>query len=306
MATDELFDWHRCFGLIWCDRLFATPHRVETERDTSTQKQLLDLLIVLGEFPDRLRDLPDGFQTLARHNLVTFKSYHEALDAWAILELLAHYVGYRKSLGVEPLDTDFRLYAVCARRPTELLRAGWLRERSPGVFALPVLGVEIRVIVIALLPQTPNNAMLHLFSADEALVEFGRQHYRPHSSHTSQVIFDLFAKYLGEGIPMGMTLEEYARLSRQRMIQTASMAERLDGITLEERLAGIPPEAVAQQLTPEQRVAGLPPEQLAQQLTPEQRLAGLTPDQIAQRLTPEQLAEFLRLAQQKAPPDPNR
>ena len=82
--------------------------------------------------------LPDGLDDLAEHNLITFKSHHEALDSWALKELLGHYVAYRKLVSPSPselLPEDrFRLYAVSARFPENLAGQIPWRERQAGVY----------------------------------------------------------------------------------------------------------------------------------------------------------------------------
>ena len=50
--------------------------------------ELVPLYKEAGVLPRRL---PDGFEDLAAHNLVSFKSYQEALDGWALSELIGHY-----------------------------------------------------------------------------------------------------------------------------------------------------------------------------------------------------------------------
>src|SRR3954470_603040 len=93
---ETLRDWHRLFGLLLADFFTGSPFVVEVERDLSVQQQLLDVVIVRrgpGEFAERL---PDGLEGLRTHNLITFKSHREALDAWTMLELIGHYVAYRK------------------------------------------------------------------------------------------------------------------------------------------------------------------------------------------------------------------
>src|SRR5436305_5922792 len=125
MAAERqaLRDWHRLFGLLLTDYFTGSPFVVEVERDLSVQQQLIDVVIVRrrrGRFAGRL---PDGLEDLAAHNLITFKSHHEALDPWAMKELVGHYVAYRKlvspSSGLVP-EEHFRLYAVCARFPHNL------------------------------------------------------------------------------------------------------------------------------------------------------------------------------------------
>ena len=133
-----LRDWHRLFGLLLTDYFTGSPFVVELERDLSLQQQLLDVVIVRrrrGRFAGRL---PDGLEDLAAHNLITFKSHHEALDAWAIKELVGHSVAYRKLVSPKPSallpEGQFRLYAVCARSPRELPQQVPRHERQPGVY----------------------------------------------------------------------------------------------------------------------------------------------------------------------------
>jgi hypothetical protein len=58
----------------------GTPVTVEMEKDPSLKQQLLDVVLIRkdrGELPCRL---PDGFDELAAHNLISFKSDQEAFD----------------------------------------------------------------------------------------------------------------------------------------------------------------------------------------------------------------------------------
>src|SRR5215470_9817758 len=121
VEREALRDWHRLFGLLLTDFFTGSPFIVEVERDLSQQQQLLDVVIVRrrrGRFAGRL---PDGLDDLAPHNLITFKSHREALDAWAMKELIHFYVAYRKLVSTSPSELlpedHFRLYAVAARFP---------------------------------------------------------------------------------------------------------------------------------------------------------------------------------------------
>src|SRR5262245_11549528 len=80
MPTERnaLRDWHRLFGLLLTDFFTGLPFTVEVERDLSEQQQFLDVVIVRrGHGRVGIR-LPDGLDHLAEHNLITFKSRHEA------------------------------------------------------------------------------------------------------------------------------------------------------------------------------------------------------------------------------------
>ena len=87
---------HRLFGLSWIDFFQGTAITVETEIDLSLKQQFLDVVLIRKGPEPIPRPLPDGFENLAAHNLVTFKSHQEALDGWALCELVGHYVNYRK------------------------------------------------------------------------------------------------------------------------------------------------------------------------------------------------------------------
>src|SRR6478752_8593308 len=121
---EGLRDWHRLFGLLLTDFFSGSPFAVEVERDLSVQQQLLDVVIIRrgrGRFPGRL---PDGLEELRAHNLITFKSHREALDGWAMKELVGHSVAYRKLVSPTPSELlpedQFGLYAVAARFPQQL------------------------------------------------------------------------------------------------------------------------------------------------------------------------------------------
>src|SRR5712672_2728335 len=135
MPVDALRDWHRLFGLFLTDFFAGSPFQVEVERDLSQQQQFLDVVIVRrgrGRFDGRL---PDGLDDLAAHNLITFKSHREALDDWAMKELIGHYVAYRKLVSPSrsallPED-HFRLHAVGARFPQKLSeQVQWQEQRA--------------------------------------------------------------------------------------------------------------------------------------------------------------------------------
>src|SRR5262249_20671013 len=88
--------WHRLFGLMLSTHVKGSSSRVETERDLSKRRQLLDVLVVRRGPGEPLWPMPDGLDDFVDHNLLTFKSFREALDDWTLKELTGHYVNYRK------------------------------------------------------------------------------------------------------------------------------------------------------------------------------------------------------------------
>src|SRR5262245_26958958 len=151
VEREALRDWHRLFGLLLTDFFTGLPFVVEVERDLSEQQQFLDVVIVRrGRGRARIR-LPDGLDDLAAHNLITFKSHHEALDAWAMKELIGHYVAYRKLASPSPSELlpeeQFRLYAICARFPENLAGQVPWQQRQVGVYHCRWATDAVRVVV---------------------------------------------------------------------------------------------------------------------------------------------------------------
>jgi hypothetical protein len=309
---EALRDWHRLFGLLLTDFFTGLPFTVEVERDLSQQQQFLDVVIVRrGRGRVALR-LPDGLDDLAKHNLITFKSHHEALDGWAMKELIGHYVAYRKlvspSLSELLAEEHFRLYAVCARFPEGLSGQVPWQARQAGVYDCQWGTDAVRVVVAGQLPREAHNAPLHLFSASPALVGFGQTTYRRRSENTSLVLGQLFERLRGEGFTMSFTMEDFKRQltkeyfhklspkEQQEMFRSLPVQEQqkmframpaqeqqkmfrsLPAQERRELLKSWPAEErreLLESLPPEERLAGLPPEQ---------RLAGLSAEQIQQYL----------------------
>ena len=266
---------HQVFGLIWDDFLENSAFAVRREMDLSLKQQLIDLVLIRKGSEPLPGPLPDGLEDLAEHNLVTFKSHQEALDHWALLELLAHYVNYRKqtSPAMDDLlpETDFRLFAVCVRSPRNLARQVAMTPIRAGVYEVPLFALRIRVIVVHELPQEEQNARLLMFSLRSDQLQYARTHYQPRSKETSTLLYRLFLEYNKEP-DMSEQLQEFVRQ------------------TIDELLKSLPPE---------ERLKGLSAEEVAQVLSPEERLKGLSAEEVAQALSPEALEALEKLIQQR-------
>ena len=130
-----------------------------------------------------------------------------------------------------------------------------------GVYQVRV-GRVIRIIVVSELPQQEHNAMLHLFSARQELLRYGKEHYRPRSPETSTLLYQLFKAY-SEDPAMSDKLKEFVRQSIDQLLQELPAEERLKGLPAEERLKGLPAKERFKGLSPEEVADALPPEVLA-------------------------------------------
>jgi hypothetical protein len=111
--------------------------------------------------------LPDGLENLSDHNLLSYRSLHDALDDWVLKELSSYYVNYRKQ--VSPRndllpESAFRPYGISTRYPEKLAREIRLDQVRDGIYEV-VRGTDrIIVIVVNEIPREEHNSLWLLFS----------------------------------------------------------------------------------------------------------------------------------------------
>ena len=95
----RIIDWHRAFSIAIKKLISEHGYSVETEVEVSQQKQLLDLIIVRQEQQKPIHQkakLCDGFDNLAKYNLISYKSLHESFNTYTVEELYSYYINYSK------------------------------------------------------------------------------------------------------------------------------------------------------------------------------------------------------------------
>ncbi len=280
--------WHRIFGMALTQYFAGTDWKVDVEVDLSLQQQRLDVVILRRVGESAPVQWPDGFGTPAEYNLLTFKALKDPLSAFAIKELVAHGVNYRKlvSPSLDRLlpEEHFRLIAVSMQFPRGLAQQIALRPRGPGAYDV-VWGTNIiRVLVLREMPEAEQNLVWNLFSSDRERIEAAFQRLQPRLRSWSSLLNDLLAHYGVEGIAMPYTMEDYERDAEERF---------LNRLTPEQMLAQLSPEQMLARLSPEQMLARLSPEQMLARLSPEQRLEGLSVEQLLSRLPREEIEKYL-------------
>ena len=129
----------------------------------------------------------------------------------------------------------------------------------------------MRVIVARDLPDTENNALIHLFSADPNKVKYGQDHFTQQSPETSTLIQQLVKSYDHEGVTMPYTMEEFREKFKDEFLKSLPDEKRMEGISHEKRMEGIPPEKL---------IGAVPPEKLIEAVPPEKRLEGMSDEEI--------------------------
>ena len=257
-------NWHRLFGLMLTDYFEGSGYTVELEMDLSAKRQMLDVVVVRAAEGARLERASDGFEALAKHNLLTYKSLRESLTEWSLDELVGHYVNYRKKLGVRIVAPgDVRLFAVTTRHPEGLGRRFELENVKPGVYNLKYGAHVIRIIVLPGVREETRNALWELFSAEPMRMRHGIDEYKFHMQDLSTAIDELFEQYELEGLNMPYTVEQYYKyyvlkhlhkIPPKEILQHLKPADRLAGLKPADRLAGLKPEQVEKWLKAQKKV----------------------------------------------------
>jgi hypothetical protein len=321
--------WHRLFGIALTDLFTGRPWRVELEKELALKSQRLDVLIIerlpgAAAVTDAaaLADLPDGLENLTAHNVLSYKSKQEALDGWAMEELIGHYVTYRKLASIQAFsgppanapsadpveppaaaerllpEAAFHLYAVATRHPTKLfaqLAPGAPHPTDwPGVYDVDWGSRRIRLIVLNALTKHPRNAPWELFASQMDRIRYGLAHYQPRSRAARLLRYHLANIHRLELPTMAYTLEDF-KLDTYRMLiddfhalspeERQALLERMD---VADRLRGLAAEERLRGLDAEDRLRGLDPEERLRGLDAEERLRGLDPEERLRGLDPEE------------------
>jgi hypothetical protein len=281
----EFTDWHQLFGMTLTDFFSDTAYTVELEKDLSLKKQLLDVVIIekkQGRIPD---ELPDGFENMAEHNLVSYKSLHESFDDWAADELVGHFVNYRKqispSLNSLLPKENFRLYAVCTRFPQKLEKEAALTQVRDGVYDLRWGIRNIRLIVTSGIYEEKRNAVWLMFSAIRERAKYGFSNYRGKLNEMNAAMSRLLKQYKMEGIiEMGYTIEDFRK-----------------GIMVEEAL---------DYMTPDDFFRKFSQDDLLKKIPPKERLKGLSAEEVFKTFSPEEMKAYLKTLTKKTKAKPKK
>ncbi len=258
-----MINWHRLFGLFLMDFFSDSPYEVELEKDLSLKQQFLDIVIVRKTHEGEVPELPDGFETLKAHNLISYKSLHEAFDGWALKELIGHYVNYRKqvspSLHKLLPENQFQLYAISTRHPVKLKREIDLQPVTDGVYDI-ALGIDtVRLIVLSEMAAYQHNAVLRLFSAQPDAIIQAHDHYKPRQSDMSTIVQQLIETYQREHIVMSYTKQDF---------QKDYVLEHLNLLSPDEVLKRYSPDEVLKRYSPDDRLKNLSPDDIVKHLSP--------------------------------------
>jgi len=257
--SKKVIKWHDLFGLALTDLFKDSNFEVKTEQNMSVKAQYVDVLIISKSAGKPVDKLPDGFEFLAEHNILTYKSLNESMNQWAIAEVLGHYVSYRKIVSPSPdkllPESKFQVYAVCTHYPQKLLGSEQefgkdIKKIKAGVYKIePKYVGSIIILVLSQMSLRESNALWQLFSGNAVGFEYGDAHYKWHSPEDKSLLNQLYQLYLKSGVDMPYTFEDFHRDYTMPFIESLPTEVRLKGLTIEERLKGVAPNEVFKQFS---------------------------------------------------------
>ncbi len=168
--------WHRLLNVGLRQLFSGTCYDVQEEVDVSGQEQRLDFAVIRradDSLPEpNADDLPDGLQDLRDHNVIGYKSMHEAFDRFALMELTSHVVTYSKLKG----KADWRnfskalgVFAVSTRKHSKGVVAELLQETdTEAVYLIESQGVKITCVVINQAVKSNQNWLWQLLQDDKS------------------------------------------------------------------------------------------------------------------------------------------
>jgi len=290
-----MINWHRIFGAVLCDFFSDSTYSVELEKDLSLKQQFLDVVVVRKTDSDapsnKMLELPDGFDNLHEHNLITYKSHQETLNRYALFELYGHFINYMKQAENQGISVDFnncQLYAVSARMPEKLLTQGDFRPIQAGVYEYDVLEYTLRIIVTSGMDNLARNAVWQLFSGNQTQFAHGVRHYDIHQIPHNELMRQVFRYYqLEELFPMAYSLEEFIKDLHEETLNSLTEQDRIKAmqrLPIEKRLEGIPTTERLEGIPMAERLEGISTAELLEVISAEEFLKGLEPEDIKKML----------------------
>ena len=257
--SKKVIKWHDLIGLTLIDLFKGSNFEVKTEQNMSVKPQYVDVLIISKSNGKPIDNLPDGFEFLTDYNILTYKSLNQSLNQWAIVEVLGHYVSYRKIVSPKKEllpESKFQVFAVSTIYPQKLLGSEKhfgkeIKKIKAGVYKIssPLVG-SIIILVLSQMSQVQQNALWQLFSGNAEGFEYGDVHYKWHDPEDKSLLNQLYKLYLKEGVDMPYTFEEFHRDYTMPFIESLPTDLRLKGIPTEEVFKQFSKDEVFKQFTP--------------------------------------------------------
>ena len=162
--------------------------------------------------------LPDSLNLLKAHNLLTYKSFRETLDAFAMDELIGHFVNYQKLIEQRLSSEQAQLYAISTRYPQKLFQQLQPTTTTQnGIYMLLWGQHSVCVIVLGKIAPHPHNAAWNFFSDQQDRIRQAAKDYT-WKQPQAMIMQQLYRHYqLEEWIQMPYTYEQFEREFKEEL-----------------------------------------------------------------------------------------
>jgi hypothetical protein len=318
-----MIEWHKLLGVSFVDYLTNTNFSVEIEKELE-MPQFLDYLVLRTDDNSmQLINPPDGMETLARYNLITYKSKHQAINGWSINELIGYYVIYRKIASASLEENNkllssemFKLIAVATRFPANFLSDERYVVLKKGVYRIFRGDQDVDIIVISQLPKSENNAFWHMLSPDEKSLDYGLKNYKWNRDDLHYFFINEYLKNVNmEELNMSYTIRDFKRecimdtleyvamnfkpdevrdiLQRKRVIAQ----ELLKVLPIKDWIREFPTEEILERIPLEERIKGIPLEERIKGIPLEERIKGIPLEERIKGINSEDRLRLLKILQ---------
>ncbi len=215
---EEHLKWHRLGGMVLTPLFNLLGYTTYLEVDLSLKQQLLDVLVVRREnISPKDSGLPkvywEAFEDFNEHNLISFKSFHESFNGYALMEFHGHAINYQKAKEVD--FNKINLYAITNHYPRKLLKPFEGTEflttiKKDEIFDLTLSTVtRVRFVIL----RTTDNPLLALFSNDPPKVDAGYQKLSQETDLLKEIsiYFSKLSEYYGTEVNNMYTKEDFWR-----------------------------------------------------------------------------------------------
>ncbi len=304
-------------SLISADAGLALDSAFKVEQEVSVGKLPLQVDILLirregGQLSEiGMRELAELLPLLNRFTLIEFKGPTDAMARGDFARLVGCSYLWHSQLS-EPVPHEEVSLIVLAPVASGALRDELrllgceVKQHEAGIFAvtrLPFTTWLVETDVMAERGQPILSLVSRVFLNDrrsiiEKLARGGHGALANYRYMVQQVKQFRSEEDFAMQQAVSENLEQFEEELFAKMVEEASVEQRLRGLSPEERLRGLSPEELLRALPPEERLRGLSPEERLRALPPEELLRALAPEFVA-GLSEEQAARLRELLDRK-------
>jgi len=227
----EKVNWHRLWGLMMSPLFERLGCETIVELDLSIKIQRLDMVVVIKQEPFDYNLLKheyyEGFENLNKHNLLSFKSFREVFNTFALEEFYGHFINYKKEKNISD-DNIVNLYAITHHLPKELFERYQNTNFLECIKENEIYDLKILTPVRFIITKNSKHPVLGLFSDSVNQIKLSRERLEEDGwliEQVSSYLGKLYNYYNLEGVNMPYTKEMFLKDNYPKIYRQVLRAE---------------------------------------------------------------------------------